>query len=134
MFKIEDMHDQCGPIVRISLHELLVNDLTFLPVLYACGTKRRDLYAWATRVFGSPDTAIATVRHDVHRMRWEVVNRYFSKESIRRMQPILKRNFEKLSQKLAEFKWSPKPLNVKLPFGTFADDIITEYCFRQSHS
>ncbi|KIX97984.1 uncharacterized protein Z520_06063 [Fonsecaea multimorphosa CBS 102226] len=128
------MHKQYGPIVRISPYELHVNDPAFLPVLYSGGTKRRDKYAWATRVFGGSGAAIATVSHDLHRLRRGAMNRYFSKESIRRLEPILKRNFEKLSQKLGEFKGTTKPLNVDLPFGAFTCDIITEYCFGKSHN
>ncbi|OQV03992.1 Fungal specific transcription factor domain-containing protein isoform 1 [Cladophialophora immunda] len=132
MFKIREMHRKYGPIVRISPYELHVNDPTFLPVLYAGGTRRRDKYAWATRLFGSSDAAIATVGHDMHRMRRGAMNRYFSKESIRRLEPIINRNVEKLAQKLAEFKGSARSLNVNLPFGAFTSDIITEYCFGQS--
>lgn len=123
-----------GPIVRISPSELHVNDPEFLPVLYAGGSKRRDKYAWATRIFGGSGAAIATVNHDVHRMRRGAMNRYFSKESIRRLEPILKANFEKLLEKIAQYKGSPKALNVNLPYSAFTSDIITEYCFGQSHN
>ncbi|KIV81137.1 hypothetical protein PV11_08581 [Exophiala sideris] len=134
LFKIKEMHDRYGQIVRISPYELHVNDPNFLPVLYAGGSKRRDKYAWALRLFGSSGAAIATASHDVHRMRRGAMNRYFSKESVRRLEPILQRNFEKLLQKLAEYKGSTKPLNVNLPFSAFTSDIITEYCFGKSHN
>jgi cytochrome P450 len=125
--------DYAGPIVRISPYELHVNDPAFLPVLYAGQAKRRDKYAWATRIFGGSGAAIATVSHEVHRMRRAAMNRYFSKESVRRLEPILSANFEKLVEKLGEFKRTGQPVNVNLPFSAFTSDIITEYCFGESH-
>lgn len=62
------------------------------------------------------------------------MNRYFSKESVRRLDPIIRSNFDKLLQKLAEYKGSMQPLNVNLPFSAFTSDIITEYCFGKSHN
>ncbi len=120
--------------MRTNPYELHVNDPDFLPVLYAGGSKRRDKYAWATRIFGGSGASIATVRHDVHRMRRGAMNRYLSKESVRRLEPILQSNLSKLLDKLAEYKGSSKSLNVNLPFSAFTSDIITEYCFGQSHN
>lgn len=62
------------------------------------------------------------------------MNRYFSKESIRRLEPILTANFEKFLSKLAEYKSSTRPLNINLPLSAFTSDIITEYCFGESHN
>jgi len=66
-------------------------------------------------------------------MRRGAMNRYFSKESVRRLEPVLQSNFVKLLQKLAEYKGSTSPLNVNLPFSAFTSDVITEYSFGQSH-
>ena len=122
-----------GPIIRINPHELHIYDPDFLSVLYAGGSKHRDKYPWALRIFGGSGAAIATARHDMHRMRRGAMNRYFSKESVRRLEPILQSNFQVLLQKLAEYKGSTMPLNVNLPFSAFTSDIITEYCFGKSH-
>lgn len=51
-FKIQEMHEKHGPIVRISPNELHCNDPAFIDTLYAGGSARRDKYDYFASQFG----------------------------------------------------------------------------------
>jgi hypothetical protein len=55
-FKIQEMHDKYGPIVRISPEELHCNDPSFIDTLYAGGSVRRDKYEYFASQFGYVST------------------------------------------------------------------------------
>lgn len=67
-------------------------------------------------------------------MRRGAMNRFFSKESVRRLEPILQAKLDKLLEKLEGFKGAGRAVNVNLPFNAFTGDVITEYCFATTRS
>ncbi|KAK3170072.1 hypothetical protein OEA41_009457 [Lepraria neglecta] len=105
IFKIREMHEKYGPIVRVTPYEL-VNDPAFLPELMPASKNRRNKYARAMQVFSFAEAAGATVDHDAHRIRRGAMSKTFSKES-RNGQPI-----------------SLLPI-----FGAFTNDLISEYAY-----
>lgn len=129
IFRIKEMHEKYGPIVRITPEELHINDPEWIPELYPVGGRRRDKYRRAMELFGFWDAAIATVEHDMHRMRRGAMSRMFSKDSVRRLEPIMQENLGKLFNRLKEFQDSGKPLNVLPVYSAFTNDLIAEYAF-----
>lgn len=83
-------------------------------------------------VGGSDDTALATVQHDLHRRRRGALNPFFSKESIRKLDPVLQKNLRKLLKRLEERKKTGESFNAMLIYSAFTADIITEYAFGES--
>jgi hypothetical protein len=65
----------------------------------------------------------------MHRMRSGAVGKYFSKEGIRRAEPIIHGALERLFKRLEEYRSTEQPLTISLVFMAFSSDIITEYCF-----
>ena len=118
-----------GPIIRINPYELHIDDPEYYLVLNPSGSKKRNKYRWATRVFGFTEAAIATVDHDHHRVRRRAMDRLFSKEGIRRLEPIMQAALEKLLCRLHDFQESGKPLNIVLAYSAFTSDVIHEYAF-----
>lgn len=129
IFRIKEMHEKYGPIVRITPDELHVNDPDFIPELYPAGGRRRDKYRRAMQLFGFTEAAISTVEHDVHRVRRGAMARMFSKDSVRRLEPIMVNNLNKLFGRLQKLKESGKPVNVLYIYSAFTNDLITEYAF-----
>lgn len=123
-----------GPIVRISPFELHINDPEYYDELYNGVSKKRDKYPWALKIFGAPDAAIATTRHDHHRLRRGAMNQFFSKASVRRVEPIIQKNLEKLLIRLRGFQHSCKPIALNTAFTAFTSDVITEYSFGRSYN
>ena len=119
--------------MRISPYELHINDPNYYDVLYAGAGKKRDKYTWAIRLFNAPDSAIATVHHDQHRMRRAAMNQYFSKASVRRLESIIQDNLDKLLLRLEVFQRSGESINMVMAYSAFTSDIITSYAFGESY-
>ena len=79
-----------------------------------------------------PDSTVATIPHDLHRSRRAAINPYFSKASIRRLEPVITETFDYLSQRLDNFAKSGKIVPLNLVYKATTMDIITRYCFGES--
>ena len=86
------------------------------------------------QLFGFTEAAISTVEHDVHRIRRGAMSRMFSKDSVRRLEPIMQQNLEKLFTRMDEFKESGRPLGLLPMFSAFTNDLIAEYAFGISYN
>ena len=129
LFRIRDMHAKYGPIVRITSDELHINDPSFLPELIPAGGRRRDKYSRMIQVFGFSQSAGATADHDLHRTRRAAMSKMFSKESVRRLEPIMRRNLDKMLVRLKEFQESGREISLLPLYGAFTNDLISEYAY-----
>lgn len=62
------------------------------------------------------------------------MNQFFSKASVRRVEPIIQKNLDKLLVRLREFQRSSEPIPLNIAFTAFTSDIITEYSFGRSYN
>ncbi|KAF6241485.1 hypothetical protein HO173_000195 [Letharia columbiana] len=129
IFRIRDMHAKYGHIVRVSPDELHINDPSFLPELMPAGGRRRDKYPRMIQVFGFSQAAGATADHDLHRTRRAAMSKMFSKESVRRLEPIMRTNLDKLLVRLMEFQDDGREISLLPMFGAFTNDVISEYAY-----
>ena len=129
LFRIRDMHAKYGPIVRITPDELHINDPSFLPELMPAGGRRRDKYARMIQVFGFSQAVRATADHDLHRTRRAAMSKMFSKESVRRLEPIMRTNLDKLLVRLKEFQDNEGVISLLPMFGAFTNDVISQYAY-----
>ncbi|KAI0382249.1 putative cytochrome P450 [Hypomontagnella monticulosa] len=128
-FKIQELHDKYGPIVRISPNELHCNDPAFVDTLYAGGSVRRDKYEYYTGQFNVSESAFGTVHHDHHRLRRSAINRYFSKASVAKLEPIIHDKVEKLCHQLYTHLGDDQPVKLDMAFSCFTTDVVTIYAF-----
>lgn len=129
LFRIRDMHTKYGPIVRVTPDELHVDDPAFLPELMPAGKHRRNKYARAMQVFGFAEGAGATVDHNLHRIRRGAMSKMFSKESVRKLEPIMKGNLELLFRRLGDFQNTGQAIELLPMYGAFTNDLISEYAY-----
>ncbi|KAK4998302.1 hypothetical protein LTR66_002448 [Elasticomyces elasticus] len=136
VFKIREWHERYGPIIRINPDELHIHDADFLisSVFTTSNSKRREKYEPATRLFGAPQAAIATVDHDMHRMRRGAVGRFFSKDTVRRVEPIIQTMLKQVFARLRVSQQTGDPLTISLLYSAFTADVITEYAFAKSYN
>ena len=118
-----------GPIVRINPYELHVSDSDFIDQLYPTTAKNVEKWAWSAGMFGSTDMTFGTVAHTLHRRRRHAFSSFFSKTSIRRLQPVIQSRVNVLCKKLSEQMDTGKPVNMVHAYSALTQDIITEYCF-----
>jgi Cytochrome P450 len=140
-----------GPILRINPHEIHINDPAYIDEVYAGAPKKRDKYKWIARMVASKsielphavsqirisfcvddEAVVATVSHDLHRMRRAALNPYFSKASIRRLEPIIRDTVAKLLKRMDSHQKSGEVLPMTVVYKAMTSDIINNYAFGKS--
>ncbi|EXJ78793.1 hypothetical protein A1O1_09195 [Capronia coronata CBS 617.96] len=130
-FKIKELHEKYGPIVRINPHEIHVYDPKFYDELYTNPPRKRDKYQWWVNLASAQGSGFSTVPHDLHRMRRSVLNPYFSKANIFRLEPVIMERIEKLSKRLAEAASSDQIVRLDVALMALTTDTISQYAFGQ---
>ncbi|KAI0110717.1 cytochrome P450 [Nemania sp. FL0031] len=134
-FKIAEMHEKYGPIIRISPHELHVNDPSFFETLYS-RDGRWDKYDWSYDAFGAELSTICALDHYVHRRRRAPLGTFLSKGNVSNKQDIVSRLVSKLCRRLDDFAESNHGARLKLSpaISSFTRDVATEFLFGESQN
>ncbi len=106
-----------------------INDADFLDQVYGVPGKRRNKSQLHCNALMTPGAFIATSGHDLHRSRRSPLNPFFSKQSIRRQDPIVQRSLGKVLNIFDKYAASGAPLSLWAVFVAATGDIITEYSF-----
>ena len=130
--KIWKLHARYGPIVRINPDELHIDDPSFIDEIYAGGSKKRDKTEYFTCQFGQPQSSFGAVSHDRHRMLRGSMNRYFSKAAVSKLEPMIKKNIDKLSEKFEAHAGNGAPIDLGSAYSCMTTDVVCEYCFGRS--
>ena len=118
-----------GPIVRINPYELHIVDSSFVDHLYPTVAKNVEKWTWSAGMFGSTDMTFGTVGHKIHRRRRAAFSNFFSKASVRRLQPVIQSLIDVLCEKLSERMDTGEPVDMVHAYSALTQDVITEYCF-----
>ena len=121
-----------GPIVRINPREIHINDPTFYDDIYASGGRKRDKDAQFLKAYSVPDSMVATVGHDHHRYRRNILSGYFSKRSDNELSPVVETKVLKLMQRFAIAHREESIVRLDDAFSALASDVITQYSFGKS--
>ncbi|TVY82412.1 Cyrochrome P450 monooxygenase [Lachnellula suecica] len=130
--KIQELHQQYGPIIRINPHELQVCDPEFFDTVYTGPGQKRERDPWHTAGLALAGSILDTVPHDLHRKRRAALSPFFSMASTRRMLPVVEERVEALMRQLVALKGSEAPVNFLHALAAFSNDVISEYCFGKS--
>ena len=150
LWKIRELHDiygrqiwsslhkganemSAGPVIRINPYELHIMDPEFYDQLYAGPTSRRDKWAWPLSMFGNSESMFGTVPHDHHRLRRVPLNPYFSKQSVTRLEPLIRGTIEKLCGRFEELRKSGELFEIGRAYTALTTDIITTYSFSKTY-
>ena len=118
-----------GPIIRINPYELHVADPEFVDQLYPSVAKNVEKWAWSAGMFGSTDMTFGTVGHKTHRRRRAAFSTFFSKASVRRLEPVIQSLINVLCERLLERMDTGEPVNLVYAYSALTQDVIMEYCF-----
>lgn len=121
-----------GPIVRISPHELHINDPEFYDKLYR-NEGRWEKYKFPFAFQGDSKSVAQTLSHDVHRLRRAALNPFFSKQKIAVMESAIMDQVEKLSRRIEGFAASGQVLPLGFAYSALTMDIITEYAMEKTY-
>ncbi|KAF1999845.1 putative benzoate 4-monooxygenase cytochrome P450 [Amniculicola lignicola CBS 123094] len=134
MWKIKELHEQYGPIVRINPIHIHIHDHDFFDKIYAGGSHKRDRDPWTMHT-GSRNFAgslLETIDHDTHKMRRGAVSAFFSKRAVQTLNPLVITKVELLLNRLTRAKEEGVVVNLNEAFSAMTLDIISEYCFGES--
>ncbi|MCJ1457978.1 hypothetical protein MMC28_008347 [Mycoblastus sanguinarius] len=131
-WKIKEMHEKYGPIVRINPYEIHINDPDYYDEIYVSSSRRTEKYPWAAKMFGHSTSTLAAVSHEVHRTRKAAIAPFLSKASVQRLEPAVQSVITKMVQRLQEFQSSGRVVNVIDVYAALTTDVITQYAFAES--
>ncbi|KAI9666683.1 MAG: hypothetical protein M1821_004619 [Bathelium mastoideum] len=132
-WKIRELHERFGPIIRINPYEIHVDDPKFYYNLYTGPTEKRDKWAWSMNMFGMKAATFSTVPHELHRWRRAALNASFSKAAVYHLEPEVRALVNKLCERLEEFQKTGEPANVGPIFSALTTDVVTGYSFGKSY-
>ena len=110
IWKIRELHETYGPVVRISPEEVHILDAEFYDEIYSGSTRKRNKWEFVCNSHGVPESAFGTSNHDLHRLRRAALNPFFSKQKVRALQPKIEHVVENLLARFEEFSETKKPL------------------------
>jgi hypothetical protein len=118
-----------SPIIRISPHELHVNDPDFYDILFTGAPSKRDKPPTWSHAFGGGDSAFGTISHERHRLRRNAITPFFSTASLRKLEPLIQDNISRLLAVFRRYQSTGEILPIRPAFSALTSDVITEYCF-----
>lgn len=129
-FKIAQLHQQYGPIVRISPYELHIDDPAYYDKLYR-QEGRWNKYDWSYDAFGAPASAICTVDHDMHRRRRAPLNPFFSRLSVAARQGVIQGLANKLCNRFVRLEGST--VNITAAISAFTRDVAMQFVLAKDY-
>ncbi|PLN84688.1 cytochrome P450 [Aspergillus taichungensis] len=130
LFEIERMHEQYGPIVRINPREIHIKDPDFYDQIYI--SRRQDKDPNHVRSLSVPLSSAATVPHELHRRRRELINPFFSKRSVVGLEHLVQDKVAQVGQHLTKALANRTVVSLDELFAGLTADVISQYTFGQS--
>ncbi|KAI0114057.1 cytochrome P450 [Nemania sp. FL0031] len=128
--RIKGMHEEYGPIIRINPDEVHVNDAEFINNIYPTTSRKTDKPRWVGRRSGTPDSIVATLSHEKHRIRRNSISAFFSAASVGRVEPIIKERLERMLERWSKLgRDGGVVLKMPMVFQAYASDVVTSYAF-----
>ncbi|KAI1345612.1 cytochrome P450 [Xylaria sp. FL0043] len=128
-YKLSEMHDIYGPIVRLNPSEIHIRDPTFFDTLYAPNPTVRHKYPPSTEMAGLPFGTHGTVDHYSHKQRRMANSRMFSKRAVASAQDLIHGHIEKLVKVFESKVGNDEPVDLQTTFLAYTTDVIYHYMF-----
>nr|A0A8K1AW54.1 RecName: Full=Cytochrome P450 monooxygenase tndB; AltName: Full=Talaronoid C biosynthesis cluster protein B [Aspergillus flavipes]QVR97761.1 TndB [Aspergillus flavipes] len=129
VYKIEEMHQKYGPIIRINPHEIVINDPDFYNSVYVAGnTRRTAIWPRYRTGIGFDGSHTMTENHELHRRRRKPLEPFFSRMGIDKMEPMIIEEAKLLNDRLTGLKGSGNVIRLDHVFSAFAGDVIGRIC------
>ncbi|KAL1988147.1 hypothetical protein VTN96DRAFT_677 [Rasamsonia emersonii] len=125
MFKIEEMHQKYGPIVRINPWEVHIQDPTYWDTLYT--NNKLDKDAWYYRAFGDNRGTVGTESWQLHRVRRAAMAKFFSSANVAKLEPKVLARVQKLCDRVQEHRDAGQVIPISHAYRCYATDVISDY-------
>ena len=121
-----------GPIVRINPREIHIKDPDFYDEVYASGSRKREKDPHFIPALLSPHSIISTIDHEHHRLRKSYLKNFFSRRSLKTLEPFVQQSINLLCQKLERAYAEKQPVQLDSLYADLTADLITYYSFGES--
>ncbi|KAI9713564.1 MAG: hypothetical protein M1820_000946 [Bogoriella megaspora] len=129
-FKLKQLHEQYGPVVRLNPDEVHFNDPDYYDEIF--NLTRTDKPYREANAFGPYPATVSTVHHDIHRIRRGALNPFFSKRSVASLTPFIQDIIDKLCGRFETISKTGEKIDLKAAFSALSMDIMSEYCFSKT--
>ncbi|KAK4197369.1 putative cytochrome P450 E-class, group IV, partial [Triangularia verruculosa] len=132
-FKIKELHDKYGPIIRINPWEISVNDADFYSVLNVSGSVRHtniDVRQRAALGFG--ESHGFTEDHNLHKIRRKPLEPLFSRRAIDLAQDSIWSFAARVDELFDKAKKTGHVISINRAFAAYVDDAVSKACFGKS--
>ncbi|KAK8215694.1 putative cytochrome P450 [Phyllosticta capitalensis] len=123
VFRVAEMHEKYGPVVRISPREVHISDPAFVDILY---TSREEKDERFYNFDGDNATVFATGPPTEHRRRRGALARLFTAANVAKVEPAMHHHLQKLFARMDEARQTGEPINASDAFRCLTMDIISE--------
>ncbi|KAI0205605.1 cytochrome P450 [Astrocystis sublimbata] len=128
-FKIKQMHEIYGPIIRVTPYELSIDDPQFYNDLYVTESRRRtDNYDTFCKGIDFEGSHLLTKNHDLHRRRRKPLEPFFSRMGVNRLQGTIAEVAYNLESRLSAPEGQAKVIRLDHALSAFSADIIGRIC------
>ncbi|KAF4978236.1 hypothetical protein FZEAL_5341 [Fusarium zealandicum] len=124
-YKISEMHDQFGPIIRINPWELSVRDPSFHSTLYVAGSVRRSqIFPQSRAGIGIDGSHPVSEDHDLHRIRRKPLDPFFSRRQVQNYEYMIAEELKVLDDRLRSLRGSNVVVNMEHVYAAITGDVI----------
>lgn len=113
--------------MRINPRELHIRDPYYYDEVYAPASRKREKDPHFVGIFGFPLSMIATVGHELHRLRRSLLNNFFSKKSVIELSSVMHDKEEKLMQRLEQAHREDAVVRLDDAYAALTADVISHY-------
>ncbi|KAL8758331.1 MAG: hypothetical protein Q9199_001587 [Rusavskia elegans] len=123
IFEIERLHKKHGPVIRIGVNDLHINDPEFyLGVTRPASNFLKDPAFYQT--VGFPHAILGMIDPTEHRIRKQVLAPAFAGGQIQQFSPRIEARVEDMCNILSEFAQSSTPVNIFAALKAYSMDVI----------
>ncbi|KUJ19996.1 putative cytochrome P450 [Mollisia scopiformis] len=124
-YKISDLHDKYGPIVRINPWELTIRDGDFHSTLYVGGSVRHSQIFPPSRAgVGIDGSHTSSEDHDLHRIRRKPLDPFFSRKAVQSYESMIIDELQLLDGRLQGMRGTGKTVNMEHVYAAVAGDLV----------
>jgi Cytochrome P450 len=128
-FQVEKLHQEYGPVARISPDEIHLNDPDNYEKVYYIGSTAPPKTRYFYDAFGLKTAAFGTTNNALHRVRRAAINPVFSRKAVLQLEDVIQAKTQKLIHRIDELLSEGKPIDLHHGYRALAVDIVTDYSF-----
>lgn len=130
---VDEQLSDAGPIVRIGPNEVHILDADYYEKLYSQTNNKVDKYEYFYSMLGNPEATFPTIKADVHRLRRNALNPFFSVAAIQKIEPTIHALVDRLCKRMAACADEDVPIPLFYAYRCLTVDMISEYAFGKQY-